>query len=114
MEGFTIQPIRDFTVVEFYDTALMDPSKLEPLGQQLYHLVEEEDHRLVVLDFARVQYISSQFIGILMAMKKKMAPGPKSRLILCSVNKRLTELLHITRLDKVFEIKTSQKEAIQV
>lgn len=112
MEGFIRQDVGPYTVVEFYDTSLMDPVKLEPLSQQLYHLIDAEDCRFIVLDFARVQYISSQFIGILMAMHKKLAPV-KSKLILCSIHPRLAELLRVTKLDKIFIVKPSQKDAIQ-
>lgn len=113
MDGFLIQSVGKFTVVEFFDVSLMDPLKLEPMGQQLYHLVDAEDRRRLVLDFARVQFISSQFVGVLMALNRKLAALPSSKLILCSIHPRLAELLRITRLDKLLTIKPSQKEAVQ-
>lgn len=113
MEGFTQQQIRQYVVVEFYDASLMDSLKLEEMGKRLYHLVDQEDKRCIVLDFSRVQYISSQFIGILMALQKRLKALPKSELLLCSVNSRLAELLRITRLDQILKIYPSQKEAVQ-
>ena len=112
--AFTVQPIEKFTVIEFKVDSLMDPLLLERTGAELYRLIEEEDKRRIILDFTMVQYVSSQAIGIVMAMRKKLAALKGSRLILCSVGSTLMQLLKITGLDKVLTIKPSQKEAVQV
>jgi anti-sigma B factor antagonist len=109
----TVQQIEKFTVVEFRTASLMDPIDLENIGQSIYRLVDEEDHRLIVLDFEKVQYISSQAIGILLALKKKLDALKHSKLILCSVGPRIQELLKITQLDRVLTVKPSQREAIK-
>jgi anti-sigma B factor antagonist len=114
---FTLQPIilpmvGQVMVVDFRQASLMDPIVLEASGRRLNALVDEEDQRQIILDFERVQYLSSQAIGILLTMKKKLDALPKSRLVLCGIQPRLAELLRITRLDKVLTIKPSQKEAL--
>lgn len=111
MEGLVIQQVKKFTIVEFHSASLMDPQKLEEMGANLYRLVDLEDRRWIILDFSRVEYISSQFIGILLNMHKKMGQLPHSRLVLCSVGKRLGELLKITKLDKILTIRATQDEA---
>lgn len=113
MSQFNVQQIGEHTVVEFTSPSLMDPIELEQVAQQLYQLVDEQDRRKIILDFEKVQYLSSQAIGILLAMQKKLAALKKSNLILCGVGARLMELLRITRLDRVLTIKPSQKEAIR-
>lgn len=110
----TVQQVEKWTVVEFRRPSLMDPLELERLGQQLYRLVDDEDRRRVILDFARVQFLSSQAIGVLLNLKKKLDVLPRSQLILCGIGPRLQELLKITRLDRVLTVKPSQKEAIKV
>jgi anti-sigma B factor antagonist len=107
-----IQQIGLFTVVEFRTASLMDPIELEEIGQALYQLVDEQDRRMLILDFEQVQYLSSQAIGILLTLNKKLGGLKKSKLILCAVGPALMELLRITRLDRVLTIKTSQKEAL--
>ena len=113
MNQFTVQQIGQSTVIEFTSPSLMDPIELEQIAQQLYKLVDEEDRKRIILDFERVQYLSSQAIGILLAMQKKLSALKKSNLVLCGVGARLMELLRITRLDRVLTIKPSQKEAIK-
>lgn len=113
MSQFNVQQIGETTVVEFTAPSLMDPIELEQAAQQLYKLVEEQDHRKIILDFERVQYLSSQAIGMLLGLQKRLGALKKGTMVLCGVGARLMELLRITRLDKVLTIKPSQKEAIR-
>src|SRR5262245_57163019 len=57
---FIVQQVEKFTVIEFRNPSLMDPIELEQIGQSLYRLVDAEDRRRLVLDFEKVQYLSSQ------------------------------------------------------
>ena len=108
-----IGTVEKFTVVEFKTSSLMDPVDLQNIGDALYRIVDEEDKRLVIMDFEQVQYISSQAIGIILTMNKKLGSLKGSKLILCGIGPRLLELLKITRLDKILTIKATQKEAIK-
>lgn len=110
---FIVQTVEKFTVVEFRTASLMDPVELEQLGVALYHLIDAQDKRKVILDFEKVTYLSSQAIGIVLNMHKKLKALPHSILILCGVQSRLMELIKITRLDKILTIKTSQREALK-
>jgi anti-sigma B factor antagonist len=112
--GFTVQAIEKFSVIEFQNSSMMDPIELESMSKELNRLIDEEDRRRLILDFERVQYVSSQALGIVMAVRKKLAALPHSKLVLCSVCDPLMKLLKITALDKVLTIKKTQKEAIKV
>ena len=109
-----IQQIDAFTVVEFHTPSLMDPPVLERRGNAVYRLVDEEDRRLIVLDFEQVQFISSQAIGVVLTLKKKLDKLPHAALVLCGVGPPLMQLIKITRLDRVLTIRATQAEAMQV
>jgi anti-sigma B factor antagonist len=111
---FTVQPIEKFTVVEFKTPSLMDPLILEEIGKELYRLVDEEDKRRLVLDFEKVQYLSSQAIGIVLTLNKKLTALKNSKFVLCGVGPKLLELLKITRLDRILTVKPTQREAVKV
>ena len=111
---FTVQKIEKFTVIEFRTPSLMDSVQLEEIARSLYRLVDEEDQRRIVMDFEKVTYLSSQAIGIVLQMNKKLSALKNSKLVLCGVGARLMELVKITRLDKILTIKPSQKEAVKV
>jgi anti-anti-sigma factor len=109
-----VQPIEKFTVIEFRTASLMDPQLLERLGQAVYRLVDVDDHRQIILDFEMVQFLSSQAIGIILTLKKKLDKLPHSVLVLCGVGPTLMQLIQITRLDRVLTIKPTQREALKV
>ena len=109
-----IQQIKEYTVVEFRTASLMDPIELERIGKSIYRLVEEEDRRKILLDFERVTFISSQAIGIVMNVRKKLLALPHSKLVLCGVGPRIMEVLKLVGLLKVLTIRPSQHEAINV
>ncbi|HVT90107.1 MAG TPA: STAS domain-containing protein [Tepidisphaeraceae bacterium] len=111
---FIVQDVEKFTVIEFRTTSLMDAAELEKIGQSLYRLVDEEDRRRVIMDFEKVQYLSSQAIGIILTMNKKLGALKNSKLILCGIGPKLQELLKITRLDRLLTIKPTQREALKV
>jgi len=113
-QHFTIQQIEKFTVIEFRTASLMDQVELEQIGISLYELIDKQDKRIIVLDFERVEYLSSQAIGIVLTMNKKLSALKNSRLILCGVNDKLMQLIKITRLDRILTIKPSQREAVKV
>jgi anti-sigma B factor antagonist len=111
---FIVQPFEKYSVVEFKTASLMDPIMLEEIGQELYRLVNEEDRRKLLLDFEKVQYLSSQAIGIILTLNKKLGALKGSRLVLCGVGPKLMELLKITRLDRILTVKPTQHEAVKV
>ena len=111
---FRRQTIDDYTVIEFITPSLMDPLVLESTAQALYKIIDEEDHRKIIMDFEKVQYLSSQAIGIVLAMHKKLNSLKNSRLVLCSVGPKLMELIKLTRLDRLLTIKATQREAALV
>ena len=109
----TVSRLEGWTVVEFRTNSLMDPIVLERIGQAMYRLVDEEDRRLLILDFSAVQYLSSQAIGIVLTLNKRLATLPRSRFVLCGVGEKLMQLIKITGLDRLLTIKATQKEAVK-
>jgi anti-sigma B factor antagonist len=112
--NFIYNKFDKWTVIEFRTANLMDPPTLESIQSDLIRLVEIEDRRHVILDFEKVEYVSSQAIGIVIHMNKKLSALPHSRLVLCSVPPKIMELLKILRLDKILKIVPTQKEAVLV
>lgn len=110
--AYIINKVAKASVVEFRIASLMDSGQLETIQAELFKLVDEEDRRILVLDFSKVEYLSSQAIGIVIGLHRKLNALPNGKLLLCGVNAKLAELLKITRLDKILTIKPTQKEAI--
>ena len=101
------------TVVEFKTESLMNAIDLEKMSASLMSLVEVDGHRQVVLDFTPVKYLSSQAIGIILALHKRLSQS-SGRLVLCGVGPQLLQLLKITRLNLILKVVPSQKEALML
>ncbi len=99
------------TIVTFELASLMKQNELERISIQLSNVIEAGTHRLV-LDFRKVDFISSQAIGMLVATHKKMEQLKTGRLALCGLSDKLLQLLKITRLDKVLVIRGSRGDAL--
>ena len=112
MAQVTVSRNKSCVVVEITTPSLMEPMELDALAADLYRLVDEQDGRRLLVDFGKVQYISSQAIGILAKLHKKTAALKGGLLVLCNLSPRLLELLKIVRFDKLIAIKASQEEAI--
>ncbi len=59
------------TVVTFADSKIIDEDEIQELGQELYDLVERESHRKFVLNFSRVEFLSSTPWGNLLASRRE-------------------------------------------
>ena len=109
---FTIAQKKSFTVVTLTAESLMSAAILKELGPQLYRLIDEENHTKLILDLGRVRDVSSQFIGIIIAMHTK-ASKRRGRLVLVGLHDKLSELMQLTRLDRVITIVPTVQDALE-
>ena len=111
---YTVRQYEKHTLVVFRTPSMMNPADNERVRTGLLRLVEEEGRTHMVLDFGRVQFISSTVIGILLTLNKRLAAGPggAAGLVLCGVGERLLDLLKISKLDRLLTIKPTRKEAL--
>jgi anti-sigma B factor antagonist len=106
-----VEQIGDVTVARFTDKKILDENNIQVIGNQLFGLVEEEGRKKIVLDFSNVEYLSSAALGKLITMDKKVkAAGGKLRL--CSIRPDIYEVFAITKLNKLFDIKDDQDQAL--
>jgi anti-sigma B factor antagonist len=68
-------------------------------------------HRSILINLAGVTYIDSAGIGDLVACFSSMR-SLGGELKLLNITKRVHEVLHMTRLDRIFDIRTDESEAL--
>eukprot|EP01025_Chloroclados_australasicus_P037060 TRINITY_DN37749_c0_g1_i1.p1 TRINITY_DN37749_c0_g1~~TRINITY_DN37749_c0_g1_i1.p1 ORF type:complete len:136 (+),score=17.05 TRINITY_DN37749_c0_g1_i1:321-728(+) len=107
-----IEDIGDATVARFIDKKILDESNIQLIGNQLFGLVDDDGRKKIVLDFANVEYLSSAALGKLITMNKKVADSG-GKLRLCSIRPDIYEVFAITRLNKVFDIRDTQEQALE-
>ena len=105
---------RGHTVVMFQSPSMMNPGDMERVGASLTKMADELAGGRLVLDFSKVQFLSSQAVGVILTLNKKLTAkaAPGETLVLCGVGPQLMQLLKITRLDRLLTIKDTQKEAV--
>src|SRR5262245_40433707 len=86
-----VQEIGDVTVVNFTLTKILDEQVIQAIGEQLYSLVDELGKTKVVLNFNKVEYLSSAALGKLITLHKKLA-GAKGKLALCNIDPKIFEV----------------------
>ena len=103
----------NISVVRFQDQKIIDPEAIQELGQELFDLVERDDRKKLVLNFANVEFLSSAALGKLITFEKK-AKRNDSQLILTNISPEIFQVFAITNLDKLFQIKDTEADALAV
>lgn len=106
-----IHPIREVLIVTFQDTSLLDSAQLESIGTELYDLVDNKARKRLILDFAKVQFMSSSALGVLITLRKK-ATAIKGDIVICGLRKDLMRVFEITNLVKMFTFKPNEEQAL--
>jgi anti-sigma B factor antagonist len=104
------------TAVVFKTPTLMNQADVDRLRAELMRMVDEEKRTRLIIDFTEVRFLSSQVVGLLLALHKRVAAAksadPGAELVLCGLRPELIDLLKITRIDRLLTIKPTRKEAI--
>ena len=82
------------------------------LRADLLKLVEDEKPKNAVLNLAGVPYMDSSAIAVLVEVLKAVR-GDGGKVYLTDLQQRVDGLLHIARLDSIFEIKPQEKDALE-
>jgi anti-sigma B factor antagonist len=107
-----VEPIGDVTVVNFVDRKILDEQNIQVIGEQLFGLVDQDGLRKIVLNFRNVEYLSSAALGKLITLNKKLQAAG-GRLVLCNIGSQIFEVFEITKLDKFFNIRKEEQDALQ-
>ena len=111
IEDTEVDEIGLVSVVRFRECRMSALAEIEELGRELYELIEERVRRKLVLDFSEVEFFSSAAIGKLISLNGKVkARG--GMLKLCNVRPEILEVFEVCRLDRVFDIRRDQRDAM--
>jgi anti-sigma B factor antagonist len=108
-----LEELGDVTVVSFTDRKILDEQNIQIIGDQLFSLVDEQGRKKILLNFGNVEYMSSAALGKLITLNKKVNTAG-GRLVLCNIDPQIREVFEITKLDKLFVIKSDEQEGLQV
>jgi anti-sigma B factor antagonist len=106
-----VSKVNDVTVVKFVDKKILDEAGIQELGTELFSLVEQDNRRSILLNFDNVDFLSSAALGKLITLDRKVKQA-QGRLKMSNIRPEILEVFQVTKLNKVFDIRAEQAEAI--
>lgn len=108
----SVSTIGELAIVKFADKKIVDSGNIEELGEEMFSLVEKEHFKHVLLNFEGVEFLSSAALNKLILMDKKVKQVG-GILRLCNLRAEIMEVFTITRLNRVFDIRKTESEALK-
>ena len=92
------------TIVAFTDEKILETKDIQTLQESIMSVIESAGGEInLILDFCKVQFLSSAVLGLLIKISKRVYEGG-GQLRLCNISPNLYEIFKITRLTKIFDI----------
>ena len=101
----------DVAIVSFNDKKILDEASIQELGAELFGLVEQQKMGDILLNFTNVEFLSSAALGKLITLDRKVKAS-KGRMKMCNIRPEIFEVFQITKLNKVFDIRKDETEAM--
>lgn len=99
------------SIVRFVDRKIVDSASIEQLGEELNSLVLVENRHLLLLNFDSVEFMSSAALNKLISLNTKVKAAG-GMLKICHLRAEIKEVFTITKLDRVFDIRKTEADAI--
>ena len=100
-----VSKVGDVSIVKFLDKKILDEAGIQELGGELFSLVEHDNRKAILLNFSNVA------LGKLITLDRKVKAA-KGRMKMCHIRPEILEVFQITKLNKVFDIRGEEAEAI--
>jgi anti-sigma B factor antagonist len=96
--------------VEFTTRKILDEANIAEIGERLSEIIEKEERPRLIISFSAVDHLSSAALGTLIIVNNKVKQR-NGQLRLSNINPQIFEVFSITKLDKLFRIYPTVKEA---
>lgn len=106
-----VEQVGEITVIRFREHWIHDYMQIEEIGRELYRLVEEENRTKLVLELDGVEFLSSSVLGKLISLNGKVRCR-NGFLRLCNAEPAVLDVFLVCKLDHLFDIKKTTREAL--
>ncbi len=111
MSATTSEMNGEILVVGFMDSKILDSQRIEQVGRELQDAVPQATNKKLLLNFRGVSFMSSAMITKLVILNKECKLQSVA-LKFCEVSPNVLEVFNITRLNKLFDIQTTEDKAL--
>jgi anti-anti-sigma factor len=109
----TVRKLGDAQVVALLRADMTDGAFIKQAGDEIYHLVKPIEQPKVVIDFGKVQRLSSATLGMLVALHRVVVDRQKGQLRVSNVAEHLREIFRMTQLDDVLNLHETTEAAVE-
>ena len=111
-EAVKITTQDDVTIVSFNEVSIGTLTDVEALSKQIIDLIEKEKPVKMIVDFERVKFFSSQILGLLLNIRKRLQVYG-GRVVISGIDPQLHRVFRITNLDKIFTFYPNINNAVK-
>ena len=101
----------EITRIEFMDRNILEEGTIQVIGDEILGLVDREANPKLLIDFSRVEHLSSAALGTLIKINNKIKQKG-GQLRLSNIDPQIEEVFTITKLNKIFQIHPDNPKAV--
>jgi anti-sigma B factor antagonist len=101
----------DVFVVSFRQASIGGIGEVEKIAETLRGLIQDQNVCNMVIDFSNVSFFSSQMLGLLVDIWRRIKDRG-GKLLISGINPQLTRVFRITHLDKLFDFYENPEAAV--
>lgn len=106
-EKIVVENGTDVTIVTFEEENILEDQQIRKLERALLPVIRKNQQKRLVLNFAKVKFMSSAFLGLLVKVHKRVIEAG-GHLQLYNLDPKIQKVFEITQLVKVFDIVKSE------
>ncbi|HEV3261105.1 MAG TPA: STAS domain-containing protein [Gemmataceae bacterium] len=107
-----VEQVGEVTLVTITPHKILEEETTETISAQLFSLVKELGCRKMVLNFGKVERLTSVMLGkVVMLHRKAEAAG--GRLTLCRIQPKVYEIFELLKLPRLLNIYDGEQQALQ-
>jgi anti-sigma B factor antagonist len=111
MSYFSTRPEPDVLLVAFENATSLNDFRNNALRESLYDLVQSEGSSNFAIDLAKVDYLSSSGVAILVGLKRRIETKG-GKIVIFQLQPIVRDLLAVMKLDRFFLIADDEARAL--
>ena len=107
-EKINVENGTDVTIVTFEEENILEDQQIRKLERALLPVIRDNQQKRLVLNFVKVKFMSSAFLGLLVKVHKRVIEAG-GHLQLFNLDPKIQKVFEITQLVKIFDIVRSEE-----
>jgi anti-anti-sigma factor len=110
--SFEIDSATGFATITFLAATLSKSEQIAVLSSEICEFIQSKKPCAVIVDFGEVKFFSSEVLGVLINVRKKLS-ALGSKVVISGLNPKLYRVFRITNLDSIFNFYDDKVLAIE-